>query len=69
VTVGGPGASAGVGRSGRLHPMLLTTVLAQAAEETHELPVSPVVFGVGTFAFLGVLLLGVLVFGKGRPHS
>jgi hypothetical protein len=49
--------------------MLLTTVLAQAAEETHELPVSPVVFGVGTFVFLGVLLLGVLMFGKGRPHS
>jgi len=48
---------------------MLTTVLAQAAEQTHELPVSPIVFGLGTFAFLSVLLLGVLVFGKGRPHS
>jgi hypothetical protein len=48
--------------------MLLTTVLAQAAEET-ELPVDPIVFGLGAFAILGVLLLGVLVFGKGRPHS
>ena len=49
--------------------MLVTTVLAQAAEETHELPVSPIVFGLGTFVLLGVLLLGVLMFGKGRPHS
>ena len=49
--------------------MLLTTVQALAAEDTHELPVDPIVFGLGAFAILGVLLLGVLVFGKGRPHS
>jgi hypothetical protein len=49
--------------------MLLMTVLAKAAEETNELPVSPIVFGLGAFTILGVLLLGVLMFGKGRPHS
>lgn len=48
--------------------MLLTTVLAQAAAET-ELPVPPIVFGLGAFAILSALLLGVLMFGKGRPHS
>ncbi len=48
---------------------MLTTVLAQGAEETHELPADPLVFGVVAFAILGALLLGVLVFGKGRPHS
>jgi len=48
--------------------MLLTTVLAQAATET-ELPVPPIVFGLGAFAILSALLLGVLMFGKGRPHS
>jgi hypothetical protein len=58
-----------VGRSGRLLPMLLTTVQALAVEETNELPVDPIVFGLGAFVILGVLLLGVLMFGKGRPHS
>jgi hypothetical protein len=49
--------------------MLLTTVIAQGAEVHHELPVEPMVFGVVAFAMLGALLLGVLMFGKGRPHS
>jgi hypothetical protein len=49
--------------------MLLTTVIAQGAEEGHELPAEPLVFGVVAFALLGALLLGVLMFGKGRPHS
>ena len=49
--------------------MQLTTLHAMPAEDTHQLPVDPIVFGLGAFAILGVLLLGVLVFGKGRPHS
>ncbi len=48
---------------------MLSTVLAQGAEETHELPAEPLVFGLVAFAILLALLLGVLVFGKGRPHS
>jgi hypothetical protein len=55
--------------SGTLLPMLLTTILAKAAEETNELPVDPIVFGLAAFVILGVLMLGVLAFGKGRPHS
>ena len=49
--------------------MLLTTVVAQSAEETSELPADPMVFGVSAFVVLAALLVGVLVFGKGRPHS
>jgi hypothetical protein len=49
--------------------MLLTTVLAQGAEQTHELPAEPLVFGLVAFAILAALIVGVLMFGKGRPHA
>jgi hypothetical protein len=49
--------------------MLLTTVFAQGAEETHELPAEPMVFGLIAFAILAALVVGVLMFGKGRPHA
>ena len=49
--------------------MLLTTVWAQGAEETHELPAEPIVFGLVAFAILLALIVAVLMFGKGRPHS
>jgi hypothetical protein len=48
--------------------MLLTTVWAQGAE-THEPAVPPMVFGLVAFAILSVLIVAVLMFGKGRPHS
>ncbi len=40
-----------------------------ASEELRELPIDPLYFGIGTFVLLGVLLVGLLIFGKGRPHS
>lgn len=40
-----------------------------ASEELRELPIDPLYFGIGTFAILLVLLVGLLMFGKGRPHS
>jgi hypothetical protein len=49
--------------------MQVTTVLAQGAEQTHELPADPIVFGLVAFALLSALIVGVLMFGKGRPHS
>ncbi|HWL98328.1 MAG TPA: hypothetical protein VNP20_13340 [Nocardioidaceae bacterium] len=49
--------------------MLLTTVVASGAEETHEPPVDPIVFGLVAFAILAVMVIAVLMFGKGRPHS
>jgi hypothetical protein len=49
--------------------MLLTTVVASGAEETHEAPVDPIAIGLLAFAILAVLIVAVLMFGKGRPHS
>lgn len=46
--------------------MLLTSVVA---EETRHLPADPIVFGVVAFLLLTCLMVGVLMFGKGRPHS
>lgn len=46
------------------------SLLSLAAEEqTRDLPADPIVFGAITFAILLVLMLGLLMFGKGRPHS
>ncbi|MBA2697309.1 MAG: hypothetical protein H0U61_00865 [Nocardioidaceae bacterium] len=39
-----------------------------AAEELRDLPVDPVFFGLGTFVLLMLVMLGLLMFGKGRPH-
>ncbi|MBA2559729.1 MAG: hypothetical protein H0V07_07530 [Propionibacteriales bacterium] len=38
-------------------------------EQTRDLPAPPLVFGLIGFGLLLVLLLGLLMFGKGRPHS
>ncbi len=45
------------------------TLLADAQEKTRNLPASPIVFGALAFGLLVLLLVGVLMFGKGRPHS
>jgi len=47
----------------------MSTPLVIAAEELRELPAHPLVFGVVAFVLLIALLLGLLMFGKGRPHS
>lgn len=38
-------------------------------EELRHLPVEPWVIGAVTLGILMVLLIGVLLFGKGRPHT
>jgi hypothetical protein len=48
--------------------MVSNLVVAQE-EHTRDLPMDPVVFGLVTFVFLLVLVFGVLMFGKGRPHA
>ena len=48
--------------------MVANLLLAQE-EHTRELPADPIVFGLVTFGFLLVLIVGVLIFGKGRPHA
>ena len=48
---------------------MLTTVL-QAAEEAGEHPlIPPYVVGILAFSALLLLLIALLVFGKGREHS
>ena len=49
--------------------MPLNLIWAAQEEHTRDLPVDPIVIGLGTFIFLLVLVLAVLVFGKGRPHA
>jgi hypothetical protein len=40
-----------------------------AAEHTRELPADPLVIGLVAFIGLLVLVVAVLMFGKGRPHA
>ena len=47
--------------------MALTVI--RAAETTREIPADPLVFGALAFGLLMVMLLALLMFGKGRPHS
>jgi hypothetical protein len=44
-------------------------LIAAAEEQTRNLPAPPVLFGVLAFGLLMVLMVGLLMFGKGRPHS
>jgi hypothetical protein len=49
--------------------MLLTSLIT-AAEETHPTElISPIVVGAIALGLLLVLLVGLLMFGKGREHS
>jgi len=50
---------------------MIVTALATviAAETGGEGGVSPVVWGISTFAIFVVLLLITLAFGRGRPHA
>ena len=47
---------------------MLTTVV-RAEEELRELPIEPVWVGIIILAIFVVLLLALLAFGKGRPHT
>ena len=49
--------------------MQLSILLAETAGETTELPADPMVFGGGAFLVFMALIVGLLMFGKGRPHS
>ncbi len=40
-----------------------------AEEKLRDLPAPPIVFGLLAFAILIVLMVGLLMFGKGRTHS
>jgi hypothetical protein len=44
----------------------LTTL---AVDREHDLPMPPMVIGLLIFLFFCVVMLGLLMFGKGRPHA
>lgn len=44
-------------------------LLARTGEHERELAADPIVFGIVAFVILLIMLAGVLMFGKGRPHS
>jgi hypothetical protein len=48
--------------------MSIDAVLA-AEEKTRDFPVPPIVYGMVVFGVFVVLIVAVLMFGKGRPHS
>jgi hypothetical protein len=48
---------------------LITTVVPGLSEGVAEPAVNPWAVGIGVFALLVVLLLGLLMFGAGRDHS
>jgi hypothetical protein len=48
--------------------MSIETALA-AEEKTRDLPAPPIVYGIVVFIVFVVLVVAVLMFGKGRPHS
>jgi hypothetical protein len=48
---------------------MVATLLSAQEEHTRELPADPIVFGLVAFALLLALIVGVLIFGKGRPHA
>lgn len=43
--------------------------LVAAGQYEHHLPLPPMVIGLLIFAFFCVLMMALLMFGKGRPHS
>jgi hypothetical protein len=47
----------------------MLTTMVRAEEELRELPIEPVWVGILILATFVVLLLALLVFGKGRPHT
>jgi len=49
--------------------MRITSLLAAESEHANELPAEPIVFGAVALGLLLALLIGMLMFGKGRPHS
>jgi hypothetical protein len=45
------------------------THLVAAEEQTRDLPLPPIVIGLITFGILLLFMVGLLMFGKGRPHT
>jgi len=49
---------------------VITAVLGAAEEEQlRDIAVAPLWIGIGSLAVFVVLLVGLLIYGKGRPHT
>jgi hypothetical protein len=46
-----------------------SSLITMTVEREHELPMPPLVIGLLIFAFFCVVMMGLLIFGKGRPHA
>jgi hypothetical protein len=46
-----------------------SSLITLATDRQHDLPLPPYVIGGLIFAFFCVVMLGLLMFGKGRPHT
>ena len=46
-----------------------SSLINVAVDREHDLPVPPMVIGLLIFALFCVLMLALLMFGKGRPHA
>lgn len=55
--------------SASLMVMSTAELIAHGEEHTRDLPFNPWALGAVVLAILMVLLIGVLMFGKGRPHA
>lgn len=45
------------------------SLITVAVDREHDLPVPPMVIGLAIFVVFCILMLALLMFGKGRPHS
>jgi len=48
---------------------MASSLITVAVDREHDLPVPPFVVGLLIFGLFCVLMLALLMFGKGRPHS
>ena len=49
--------------------MHLAIAFAEEGEQLRDIGAPPILYGLGAFVLLMVLLAVTLAFGKGRPHS
>jgi hypothetical protein len=44
-------------------------LVVAAEEHLRDLPVDPIVIGATVFLIFTILMVGLLMYGKGRPHA
>ena len=49
--------------------MIAAAVRAAEEEQLRDIAVAPLWIGIGTLALFVLLMVGLLVYGKGRPHT